>query len=184
MHSSEELLDVFDSNGELLGKSKPRAQVHKTGDWHKTVHVWIISSQGELLLQKRSESKESHPGLWDISCAGHIKSGQTSTDAAIKEAREELGLFLKEKDIELLFSVKNQSVEHQGAFIDNEISDVYLVCRDIDNSNLLLQASEVSAVRWIHYKKLKERLTINPNEYVPHDEEYEKLFEVLHRRHK
>ena len=88
MHSSEELLDVFDSNGELLGKSKPRAQVHKTGDWHKTVHVWIISSQGELLLQKRSESKESHPGLWDISCAGHIKSGQTSTDAAIKEARE------------------------------------------------------------------------------------------------
>jgi len=46
---------------------------------YRTVHVWLfVESTQELLLQKRADCKDSWPGLWDISSAGHISDGDTS----------------------------------------------------------------------------------------------------------
>lgn len=43
-----------------------------TGDWHRAVHIWLyVIDTHELLLQQRSEFKESWASLWDISVAGH-----------------------------------------------------------------------------------------------------------------
>ena len=56
-----------------------RVDVHRDGDYHRAVHVWIYSeSTHELLLQKRADCKESWPGQWDISSAGHISAGDSS----------------------------------------------------------------------------------------------------------
>lgn len=56
-----------------------RSLVHRDGDYHRAVHVWIYSeSTQELLLQKRADCKASWPGKWDISSAGHISSGESS----------------------------------------------------------------------------------------------------------
>jgi isopentenyldiphosphate isomerase len=172
----EELLDIFNSKGFALG-NKPRSSVHRGGDWHKTVHVWIVNSSGELLLQKRSDAKESHPGLWDISSAGHITSGQTSIRAALREVEEELGLTLEPEDLKPLFTIRHQCIVNNGTFIDNELSDIYLVSIDmLDFSKLHLQTSEVSEVQWVHYKELKKLLKSVPHDFVAHEEEYEKLF--------
>ncbi|KAG4201867.1 hypothetical protein ERO13_A05G304350v2 [Gossypium hirsutum] len=78
-----EYLDVLTKIGKKIGKkiggSKPRGDVHRDGDYHKAVHVWIFTeSTQELLLQKRADCKDSWPGLWDISSAGHISSGDSS----------------------------------------------------------------------------------------------------------
>lgn len=56
-----------------------RGLVHRDGDYHRAVHVWIYSeSTRELLLQKRADCKDSWPGQWDISSAGHISAGDSS----------------------------------------------------------------------------------------------------------
>ncbi|TXG75108.1 hypothetical protein ES332_1Z015100v1 [Gossypium tomentosum] len=78
-----EYLDVLTKIGKKIGKkiggSKPRGDVHRNGDYHKAVHVWIFTeSTQELLLQKRADCKDSWPGLWDISSAGHISAGDSS----------------------------------------------------------------------------------------------------------
>ncbi len=53
--------------------------MHADGDYHSALHLWIyIESTGELLLWKWADSKDSWPGLWDISSAGHISAGDTS----------------------------------------------------------------------------------------------------------
>ncbi|KAG6535707.1 hypothetical protein ZIOFF_000730 [Zingiber officinale] len=75
----EEHLDVLTKTGEKTGVSKPRSLVHRDGDYHRAVHVWIYSeSTQELLLQKRADCKASWPAKWDISSAGHISSGESS----------------------------------------------------------------------------------------------------------
>lgn len=57
--------------------------MHRDGDYHRAVHTWIYAeSTGQLLLQLRSDCKESWPGLWDISSAGHISAGDTSLVSA------------------------------------------------------------------------------------------------------
>ncbi|XP_040956655.1 nudix hydrolase 3-like isoform X2 [Gossypium hirsutum] len=56
-----------------------RGDVHRDGDYHKAVHIWIFTeSTQELLLQKRTDCKDSWPRLWDISSAGHISAGDSS----------------------------------------------------------------------------------------------------------
>lgn len=47
----EELLDILDENGNLIDV-KTRADAHAKGLWHKSVHVWVINSKNEILLQK------------------------------------------------------------------------------------------------------------------------------------
>ena len=61
-----------------------RGDVHRDGDYHGAVHVWIYSeSTHELLLQQRADCKDSWPGLWDISSAGHISAGDSSLFSAM-----------------------------------------------------------------------------------------------------
>ncbi|KAH8967193.1 hypothetical protein BDL97_03G065800 [Sphagnum fallax] len=62
-----------------------------------------MESTGELLLWKWADSKDSWPGLWDISSAGHISAGNTSLISARQELQEELGITLPSEAFELLF---------------------------------------------------------------------------------
>ena len=139
-----EMLDVVDENGVPTGAVKARAFVHRDGDWHRTVHVWLSNGRGDVLFQKRAATKESYPDKWDVSAAGHVESGESSIDAAIKELREELGVDALARDLRPLFSQKNVSVQNQGKFVDNEISDVYFYRRDIDLNEIRLRQAEVS----------------------------------------
>lgn len=60
-----------------------RNDVHRDGNYHRAVHVWIHAERTqELLLQKRADCKESWPGQWDISSAGHISAGDSSLVSA------------------------------------------------------------------------------------------------------
>lgn len=56
-----------------------RGDVHRDGDYHRAVHIWIFAENTQqLLLQRRADCKDSWPGLWDISSAGHISAGDSS----------------------------------------------------------------------------------------------------------
>ena len=60
------------------GERKLKSEVHRDGDWHRSSHVWLLSPEGRLLLQRRSEAKVTWPGLWDVSAAGHISAGESA----------------------------------------------------------------------------------------------------------
>jgi hypothetical protein len=62
-----EYYEVYDKKGNPTGVVESRETVHDKGLWHATVHVWIYTEGGAILIQKRSRGKDSHPGLWDIS---------------------------------------------------------------------------------------------------------------------
>jgi 8-oxo-dGTP diphosphatase len=182
MAASVEMIDVVDENGVPSGRAKPRSSIHRDGDWHRTVHVWLANGRGEVLFQKRSSAKESFPGVWDVSAAGHIESGETSAAAAIKELREELGIDVRPGDLRLLFSVKSALTHGSGSFIDNEISDVYVVWLDIDKNDFHLQASEVSDVRFVEVARLArlaQGAETRDTAFAPHEREYRRLYDYF-----
>ena len=39
-------LDVITANGKPTGRVKPRAEVHRDGDWHRAIHVWVAGVDG------------------------------------------------------------------------------------------------------------------------------------------
>ncbi|XP_074269512.1 nudix hydrolase 3 [Silene latifolia] len=185
----EEYLDVLTNTGQFTGLSKPRGEVHRDGDYHRAVHVWIYSeSTNELLLQKRSDCKDSWPGQWDISSAGHISAGDSSLISARRELHEELGVNLPEDAFELLFVFLQECVINDGKFINNEFNDVYLVTTiaPIPQEAFTLQETEVSAVKYISCEKYKSLLANEDSDYVPYDVngKYGQLFDLIAQRYK
>jgi len=177
-----EYLDVLDENGSPTGEKKSKPDVHRGGNWHKTVHVWVINPAGELLIQKRSPDIDSYPNMWDISSAGHVLAGENSITSALREIHEELGLEVKPENFEYLFTVVQQAVLNDGTYINNEFNDVYLLKFGLNPSEFKLQKEEVSAIRWMPYKELKEIIKNGSSDFVPHPDEYAKLFVELDKR--
>ena len=69
----DELFDVVDERGQPTGVVKRRADVHRDGDWHRAVHVWIVGLDADepfILFQRRSPGKDTWPGKLDATAAG------------------------------------------------------------------------------------------------------------------
>jgi isopentenyl-diphosphate delta-isomerase type 1 len=168
-----EIVDVLTEEGHATGRTKPKADVHRDGDWHRAAHLWLVAPDGRVLLQRRSASKENWPDCWDISVAGHIAAGESSRDAAIREAFEELGLELHPHDLTFLGTLRWHAVLNDGAYIENEFHDVYIATRDLDLGALVLDPAEVADVILVASSEI-ERYDV-----VPHDEEYALLRRYL-----
>ena len=149
-----EMLDVVDENGDPTGRTVERVKAHTEGIRHRTSHVWIYRLSDDsiqILLQKRSDDKDSYPGCYDISSAGHIPAGQDFIPSAIRELKEELGVDAAPED--LIFCGQRQfefeEYFHGKDFKDNQVSNVYALSSDLSEESFRLQKEEVSAVKWI-----------------------------------
>lgn len=89
---SEEIFPLVDEEGNIIGQAS-RSKCHDGLKLlHPVIHLHVFNSQGELFLQKRSATKDIQPNKWDSSVGGHIDLGETPEQAAIREAREEIGI--------------------------------------------------------------------------------------------
>lgn len=172
-----EFIDVLDERRNKVGIVRNRELVYKNGDWHKTVHIWLINSKNELLIQKRAKDKQTFPNLWAISIAGHVISGETSIEAALREIKEEIGIDVNPNDLKLIFTIKRIQ-EYKNGFLHVH-DDVYLFKYDLDLYNTKIQKEELTDIRFINYKELEERLINKDSSFVPFSEEHEKLFKYL-----
>ncbi len=176
-----EYIDIICEDGMPTGIKASRSEVHRKGLWHRTVHVWMFNEKGDVLLQKRSGLKESHPGLWDISCAGHISAGETSMGTAIKELNEELGVIVQEKDLELLFSQKIIFILQNGRYIDREVHDTYLLKKNIPLDLIKIQKLEVECVKYMKFEDFMACVTVKSQEMVQHTGEYGQLLQLFNQ---
>src|SRR3989338_3725254 len=84
-------IDEVDESDKVIG-SIPYDEAHKTGVWHRTVHIFIFNNFDleEILLQLRSAKKKQGGLQYQSSVAGHVDEGETYKRAAYRETREEL----------------------------------------------------------------------------------------------
>jgi isopentenyl-diphosphate Delta-isomerase len=89
--ASEEYFDVADEHDRTIGREL-RSVVHARKLLHRAVHIFVLNSRGELLLQLRSAIKDEYPDCYTSSASGHLSAGETYDAAAPRELDEELGL--------------------------------------------------------------------------------------------
>ena len=106
----EEFLEVYSPEGTKTGQKKSKSEIHRKGLFHSTVHVWIFTEEGNILIQKRSKKKVLNPGVWDVSVAGHIKFNENIKKAAKRETLEETGININTKDFDFLI-ISNVDLE-------------------------------------------------------------------------
>lgn len=177
----KEYLDVLDERGNKTGKIKPRDEVHRDGDWHKTVHIWVFNNNGELLLQRRCPTKDSNPNMLDISVAGHLSAGDDSIAGAIRELKEELNLDVKPEELKYIKTLKKGS-KYTETFINNSFNDIYLLKTNKVIDDMKFQEEEISEIFFISYKEFKEMIQNKAKDLRIREEEFQILFEYWEKQ--
>lgn len=140
----KEKWDILDSGGNPTGKTTFRGHnFFKPGEYHLVVHIWVISSDGKLLIQKRADTKKLMPGEW-AATGGAAISGEDSFTAAKRELFEELGIPSDKSTLKKTVRIKRR----------NSLLDIWLTVCDTPAEQLTLQDSEVAEAKWVTKEEL------------------------------
>jgi isopentenyldiphosphate isomerase len=144
MGSEQELIYQVDENDQIVGPCL-RGDAHRLGLRHRSVHILVFNPEGELFLQKRSNTKDINPGLWDTSAAGHVDFGESYDDSARRELAEELGIN-SDAPLNPLFKLE-ASAETGWEFVQ-----VYQLTHA---GELRLEPGEITEGRWFDLSELE-----------------------------
>lgn len=91
--SASTLIDVLDESGRPVGAAS-RQEALESGLPVRTVHVFLVDREGQLLLQRLGVGRDRHPGpgLLGSSVAAFPRPGESEAAAARRRSAEELGL--------------------------------------------------------------------------------------------
>ncbi len=152
-----ETFDIFNDRMEMIGTAS-RQEAHLKGLWHQTFHCWVyrdIKGQGpSLLFQLRDAEKDTYPSLLDISCAGHLLTGENAEDG-IRELKEELGLDVSFNELHSCgVFLKDNTINE--TLIDREFCHVFLYECHKEVSEYEFQVSEVSGLYFINMDEFQQ----------------------------
>jgi len=144
----DELLDIVNDQDVVLDQQM-RSIVHQLGLQHRGVHVFLFTSAGKMLVQKRSADRVASPSMLDCSVSEHVKAGESYLDAAIRGMKEEMGV----TGIEIKQLVKfrmNYGVN------DNEISVLYE--GTVDPALVQFDPIEIEEISYFSVNELQEMI--------------------------
>lgn len=160
--------DILNANGTPTGRTVFRGRrLLKAGEYHLVVHIWIVSKDGNFLIQRRADNKKLMPGEW-AATGGAAISGENSFTAAHRELLEELGIDTNASTLKKIARIKRK----------NALLDIWLTINDTPAENLTLQESEVAEAKWVTEDALKEM--IKKGEFHNYGNEYfNQVFEKI-----
>lgn len=169
----DELIDILTADGAPTGITAMKTEAHLKGWFHPTVHIWFYTIDGKILVQKRAKNKDTFPGLWDVSVAGHIGAGEEITTSAVREVAEEIGLPLSEKQLHKIGIFKSVQ-KHSNRLIDCEFHHTFLSELKMPLQSLIKQQNEVDDLKLMTLNQFKEEINDSKkvNFYVPHSQAY------------
>lgn len=153
----EEHIDIVTKTAQPTGQSAPKSEIHSKGYYHNTAHIWFYTKNGEILLQQRAKTKLIHPLLWDVSVAGHIDAGETLKNGAIREIREEIGLYISENELQKI-GVFDCFKKYDNGIIDNEFHHTFIAELKVDIFQLKPQEEEVEALQLVTFEAFENHL--------------------------
>jgi isopentenyldiphosphate isomerase len=143
----DEPFDVLLADGTPTGIVKPRAAVHRDGDWHRALHIWVAGRDeaGEpfLIFQRRSSAKDSWPDHFDTTVGGHFRAGETLRET-LREIEEEIGI--PAMDLPLRPLGTRISITESPPLCDHELQEVFLLLDDRPLADYQPHPVELSAL--------------------------------------
>lgn len=142
----KELWDIYDECFEKTGRVIMRGEPLKKGDYHLVVHIYPVSADGQILVQKRSMEVEWMPGIW-AATGGSAVAGETPWQACHRELLEELGIDA-DKDDAMLAAIFKRTDSFNCVFVIRTDKDV----------NVTLQKEEVAQAKWLPVEQIREMM--------------------------
>lgn len=117
-----EILDIVNDNDEVIGQAE-RDRVHREGLVCRIVYGCFYTADQKVILQKRSDTKKNDPGKLTTAVSGHIASGQSYLDAAVRETFEETGIEVSSDEMKSLGIIREDYT--QGDYVSNAMRGLF-----------------------------------------------------------
>ena len=135
--AADELVEWVDADDRVI-EVVTRARMRAENLRHRSAGVVVLAGDGRLLIHRRAEDKDLHPGYWDVCAGGVVAVGETYDEAAHRELAEELGIDDARlerlgggrwDDADSMEIVCLYATVHDGPYVfaDGEVAEVRLV---------------------------------------------------------
>jgi isopentenyl-diphosphate delta-isomerase type 1 len=173
-------LNIVNENDEIIGKDT-RENIHKSGLLHREIHIWIFNDKGEILLQRRSETKDTYPGLLDVSVGGHVEIGDDYEKTAIRELAEEVGINAGKDDLIFLNKLRRNAVDSKTGMKNNTIRKIFAYKYSGSVADLKLEIGEATSLEFWPLDKILNLTEKEKKDFVPAlaDGSFSGVFEKL-----
>lgn len=149
---------LVDENDSQIGISE-KLEAHQAGKLHRAFSIFVFTSAGQLLVQKRAEAKYHCGGLWSNTCCGHPSPGEATGAAAHRRLQEEMGFDCPLEEIyEFTYEVK-----FDNGLSEREYNHV-LVGRS--DTAPRVNPAEVDDWKWVDPRALRDEMKVNPEAYT------------------
>lgn len=152
--ATEEMFDVVDQD-DCVVEQLPRSQVHQRRLRHRAVHIFLLRSDGCLLVHKRSDSKEEFPSLWTSSASGHVSAGEAYDATAPRELMEELGIAAPVSRL------------HKFAACPETSFEFTVLYRAASDEAVRADADEIAEYCWMQPHQVAAWMEVAPGDFSP-----------------
>lgn len=152
---------LVDEEGHEVGRS-PKLAAHATpGQLHRAVSVFVFSTAGDLLLQRRAPAKYHFAGRWSNTCCGHPRPGESVVAAGRRRLVDELGM-----DCELVevATFRYEALDEASGLVERELDHLLV---GVAGTAPDPRPGEVDAVRWTEPGVLAADIAADPSVYTP-----------------
>ena len=155
---SEENVVLVDKNDNQIGLM-PKMEAHLKGILHRAFSVFLVNSQNQILLQKRSANKYHSGGLWTNTCCSHPRDGENIIDAGKRRLFEEMGI---KTDLKVAFNF-TYNAELENGLIEHEYDHVLI---GEFNDSPILNKDEAEDWKWISIEEVRKDIIENEKDYT------------------
>jgi len=151
----EEMIEIINEKGHTI-KVVPRSEMRKKNLKHKGTFILVFDSKNEILITKRTMTKDLFPGLYEIKHGGTVSVGESFEENAKKELKEELGI--KKVPLNFLFDF---------SYKDSNNNVLGRVFECVYDGPIKMQKEEVESYEWISMGELKKRIKSKRYKFCP-----------------
>ena len=154
----EEKVILVDRSDRQIGVAE-KLQAHHEGLLHRAFSIFVLNSQGQLLLQKRAKHKYHSGGLWTNTCCSHPRPDEPTELAVHRRLQEEMGFNCELREI---FSfIYKAKLDH--GLTEHEFDRVFVGYSDREP---ILNPEEAEDWKWIDLTSLQDDIQKNPQSYT------------------
>jgi 8-oxo-dGTP diphosphatase len=172
MINSNELLFTVDETNRPIEPAE-RKTVHTQGIWHRTSHIYVINSKGDVLVHLRSPLKDDKPNRWDTRFGGHVLAGSDYDSTAISELWEETGI-----KASLLDLIPIRIDKYDGG-TNREFPKSYMYIFEGNVDEIKLEPDEIVEVKWMSPEDIQMAIEEDPAHWVMDVEEFNDIYESI-----
>lgn len=158
-----EWLDIYTKDFKKTGKTILRGEKLAPGEYYYGIHIWIYNTDGKLLIQKRNKPFNGYDSIW-LCTMGAVSSGETGTEAAVRETYEELGIRLNESTLKMI-----QRTREKNLFF----REIHFALWNGSLNELRLDSVEVQKAAWADFDEIEAM--IDRSEFYNFGTDYNQL---------